>query len=697
VWEDGTNSDLRYTRNFLRLQVLPQLEQVNRLVALHMSRVVDLVDDEVSFLESASRRLLNALVTADWGLEKLLLTEEEQQRASLQRLQRLRGHLQHMMWSRVREVPALGRRPAVDFDTWQEVVLPPLMMLRVQRSHLAAALKGEEEDEGHVLMGGRGLLAVSIEQHAWPNEAAVRQQYDSWTAAVEGTQQGIGMQQQRAQLRRQQQQKRMKELEYEEWRHRTLQGVLRGVGENLQQHEEESQAKLQALRQVCQGRMTRQQKQEEQQLLQRLGDVRVRMQRHAHEVERLQEKQQQLKHKRQRLEQQQVECDRELEEQEQQQQRATADKAQHMRRKQQRCRQQQQQEQVHEKLLALLREVEQHKLELDQHLHGLRAIRMQLQQRARQQQQQQQQQHLQNQQHLREIHGLLQQHAREQEEEQQQQVEDGQHLQQLRDLQRLLQQHAQHEEQPQQRRQQQQQQQHSSHQEVSQESYGMARPGLLVVGSAQLDSDSSSRATSSIPGVREGGRRTVSAIDTGHQEQQSPQGQQVRRKPKPRRRRRARDKHAEMLSELLEFLTTRGLPGMGLHMLAAEAPAKPSLALLCGCQECQGRGPRSAFEDAVADSSSASPLVGAAAALGCLDRALVSLPVKQLQAVPPGLLRRVVRLWLSDTIGVSACYKQVAEVLRLLSPRVEGGTATSPLADGIVVRKRKGQLVLEAL
>lgn len=58
VWEDSTNQDLKYTRNRIRHELLPYLQNFNPQVEIALAQTAELLHDEVEYLELAARQLL---------------------------------------------------------------------------------------------------------------------------------------------------------------------------------------------------------------------------------------------------------------------------------------------------------------------------------------------------------------------------------------------------------------------------------------------------------------------------------------------------------------------------------------------------------------------------------------------------------------------------------------------------------------
>ncbi|MDB9520242.1 tRNA lysidine(34) synthetase TilS [Roseofilum reptotaenium CS-1145] len=57
IWEDSTNQETRYTRNQIRLHLIPALEAINPQVQTHLATTAELLDADVEYLESIAKTL----------------------------------------------------------------------------------------------------------------------------------------------------------------------------------------------------------------------------------------------------------------------------------------------------------------------------------------------------------------------------------------------------------------------------------------------------------------------------------------------------------------------------------------------------------------------------------------------------------------------------------------------------------------
>jgi Tfp pilus assembly protein PilE len=88
-WEDSTNSDQQYTRNRLRLSVLPQLTSVNTRAVQHIAAASELLQAEDELLEAMALRELHA-AARQYSLLPMPAVAQEQQQQQQRRRQRRR-------------------------------------------------------------------------------------------------------------------------------------------------------------------------------------------------------------------------------------------------------------------------------------------------------------------------------------------------------------------------------------------------------------------------------------------------------------------------------------------------------------------------------------------------------------------------------------------------------------------------------
>lgn len=81
VWEDSTNGDRRFARNRLRLEVLPQLRQINPQCDRHLATTADLLADEADWLAALTEQAYIEASSPE-GLRRSVL---KQQPIALQR------------------------------------------------------------------------------------------------------------------------------------------------------------------------------------------------------------------------------------------------------------------------------------------------------------------------------------------------------------------------------------------------------------------------------------------------------------------------------------------------------------------------------------------------------------------------------------------------------------------------------------
>lgn len=57
IWDDSTNADRRYSRNRIRLDLLPQLRHFNAQVDRHLAQTAELLHDDLAYLEAQATHL----------------------------------------------------------------------------------------------------------------------------------------------------------------------------------------------------------------------------------------------------------------------------------------------------------------------------------------------------------------------------------------------------------------------------------------------------------------------------------------------------------------------------------------------------------------------------------------------------------------------------------------------------------------
>lgn len=65
IWEDSTNQDTRYTRNHIRLNLIPALETINPQVQTHLATTAELLEADVEYLESLAKTLYTQVTHPD--------------------------------------------------------------------------------------------------------------------------------------------------------------------------------------------------------------------------------------------------------------------------------------------------------------------------------------------------------------------------------------------------------------------------------------------------------------------------------------------------------------------------------------------------------------------------------------------------------------------------------------------------------
>jgi len=76
IWEDPTNQDTRYTRNQIRLHLIPALETINPRASNHLATTAELLQADVEYLESLASHLYTQVTQPDRPkLNRKLLTD----------------------------------------------------------------------------------------------------------------------------------------------------------------------------------------------------------------------------------------------------------------------------------------------------------------------------------------------------------------------------------------------------------------------------------------------------------------------------------------------------------------------------------------------------------------------------------------------------------------------------------------------
>ncbi|MDJ0555962.1 MAG: tRNA lysidine(34) synthetase TilS [Microcoleaceae cyanobacterium MO_207.B10] len=65
IWEDSTNQDLRYTRNRIRLELLPLLSEFNPQAEMALAQTAEILRAEVDYLENQTESLLEKATNVD--------------------------------------------------------------------------------------------------------------------------------------------------------------------------------------------------------------------------------------------------------------------------------------------------------------------------------------------------------------------------------------------------------------------------------------------------------------------------------------------------------------------------------------------------------------------------------------------------------------------------------------------------------
>ncbi|MBW4439646.1 MAG: tRNA lysidine(34) synthetase TilS [Plectolyngbya sp. WJT66-NPBG17] len=75
IWEDSTNSDLAYSRNRIRLELIPYLKtHFNPQAEQHLSQTIELLSADVDYLENAAHELYEKANSIE-GLDRRLLNQ----------------------------------------------------------------------------------------------------------------------------------------------------------------------------------------------------------------------------------------------------------------------------------------------------------------------------------------------------------------------------------------------------------------------------------------------------------------------------------------------------------------------------------------------------------------------------------------------------------------------------------------------
>lgn len=74
IWEDSTNSDLTYSRNRIRQELIPYLKTYNPQVEQHLSQTIELLSADVDYLEGAASELYEQANSSN-GLDRRILKQ----------------------------------------------------------------------------------------------------------------------------------------------------------------------------------------------------------------------------------------------------------------------------------------------------------------------------------------------------------------------------------------------------------------------------------------------------------------------------------------------------------------------------------------------------------------------------------------------------------------------------------------------
>ncbi|GAP93519.1 tRNA lysidine(34) synthetase TilS [Leptolyngbya sp. NIES-2104] len=74
IWEDSTNSELKYSRNRIRQELIPDLRTYNLQVEHHLAQTIELLSADVDYLESVASELYEKANSPD-GLDRRTLQQ----------------------------------------------------------------------------------------------------------------------------------------------------------------------------------------------------------------------------------------------------------------------------------------------------------------------------------------------------------------------------------------------------------------------------------------------------------------------------------------------------------------------------------------------------------------------------------------------------------------------------------------------
>ncbi len=141
IWQDSTNQDLRYARNRLRLEVMPQLrENFNPKVETTLAQTAELLTAEVELLEQLTQELYDTVVQPPINSEPWRIDRVSLRNAPLALQRRVMRRVLH------EAMPA-----QVSFDAVEKLVRLIDAPNRAQTDPFAGGLKGMVEKEWIVL------------------------------------------------------------------------------------------------------------------------------------------------------------------------------------------------------------------------------------------------------------------------------------------------------------------------------------------------------------------------------------------------------------------------------------------------------------------------------------------------------------------------------------------------------------------